>query len=258
MKIGICSSNAEHIKLCKAVGYDFIEVNNTKIFGMSDSEFAELLEIKEKSSEGFFYACNGLVPGDIRLTGEGVDYEAIRSFSRESFKRLNELEVKMLVFGSSKAKNVPEGFPFDEAMKQLVKIISVFADEAKPYGMKICIEPLNRSECNIINTAGESVGLAKLADLLSVGGHVDYFHMTENGEDMQSLIPLAKDIFHTHIASPVTRTVMSFEDGADYASFFKALRDGGYDRTVSFEGRGGKSEEELREMLEYLRKLSDA
>ncbi len=258
MRIGVCCTDADRIRLIRDTGFDFVEVNNTNVYRMSDGEFARLLEVRRESPKGFFYSCNGLVPPDIRLTGEGVDYEMIRGFSRESFKKLDRLGVKMLVFGSSKAKNVPEGFPFDEAMKQLVRIISIFSEEAKPYGMSVCIEPLNRSECNIINTAEESVALARMVADASVGGHVDYFHMTENGEDMQSLALLAGEIFHTHIASPGARTLPLRDDGADYVSFFAALRAGGYDKTVAFEGRGGKSGEELSAMLGFLRELSNA
>ncbi len=255
MKIGACKTNPEEIKLIHDIGYDFVEVSNTKVFSMNGGEFERLLSLKNKLREGFFHSANSLVPGDVRLTGYDVDFEKIRNFAKESFRRLSLLGVKVLVFGSSNAKNVPAGFSFDVATEQLVSVVSIFAEEASVYGMSVCIEPLNRNECNIINTAKEAIYLARKTGKKNVGGHVDYFHMTENGEDISSLASYAGELIHVHIASPGERTVVLPTDGVDYSLFFSSLRKGGYDKTVSFEGRGGKDEKELRCMLEYMRTL---
>ncbi len=255
MKIGICTTDAERIKQAHSIGYDFVEVNNTRINSMSDEEFNSLLDLKKTCRNGFFYAANGLVPSEIRLTGPDVDYDKIRAFSAKSFARLSLLGIRVIVFGSSKSKEVPGGFSFDEAMKQLVEVTRIFAEEASKYEISVCIEPLNCSECNIINTAEEAIALADAANMPNVYGHVDYYHMMQNGERMSSLLPLASRIIHAHIASPIKRAVVAYDDGADYFSFFKFLREGGYDKTVSYEGKGIYDEKILGDMLEYLRSL---
>ncbi len=253
MKIGFCCSDARRIQTLHDLGYDFVEVNNNKIASMTDAQFAELLALKNMYHTDFFYACNGLVPGDIRLTGPFVDYDRIEDFSRKSFERLHMLGVQMLVFGSSKAKEVPPGFSFDEAMEQLTRVTSIFADIAATYGMRVCIEPLRYAECNIINTVEESIELAKRVGKHNVGAHVDFYHWSQNGEDIHRLPSLAPAIIHAHIASPTDRCVTVREE-ADYASFFCALRKGGYDATVSYEGSSG-TEEEARAMLMQLKQM---
>lgn len=255
MKIGLCESRVKEIRQAYEVGFDFIEISNWAVYTMDEERFAATLALKNELPEGFMYACNGLVPPDFRLTGPDVNFDEIRKFAKESFAKLAKLGIKVLVFGSSKAKIVPEGFDFDEAMAQLVKVTQIFSEEAEKNGQRVCIEPLRTEECNIINTAEDSVGLAKATGCANVGGHVDYYHLMQNGEKMSKLEGLAKDIMHTHIASPCKRAIPTPDDGADYKQFFDYLRKGGYDATVSYEGGGDRSPENLKALCEYLKTL---
>ena len=255
MKIGLCESRAKEIRQAYEVGFDFIEISNWAVYTMDDQKYNEIVQLTKELPEGFIYACNGLVPPEFRLTGPDVNYEEIKDFAEKSFAKLAKLGVKMLVFGSSKAKIVPEGFDFNEAMAQLVKVTQIFAEAAAKNGQRVCIEPLRTEECNIINTAEDSVKLAKDTGCANVGGHVDYYHLMQNGEKMSKLEGLAKDILHTHIASPCKRVIPTCDDGADYKQFFDYLRKGGYDATVSFEGGGNRTPENLKALCDYLRSL---
>ena len=255
MKIGLCESRVKEIKQAYEIGFDYVEVSNWAVYTMDDEKYADMLAIKEELPESFMYACNGLVPPDFRLTGPDVNFDEIKKFAEASFAKLAKLGVKMLVFGSSKAKIVPEGFDFDVDMNQLIKVTQIFGEVAAKNGQRVCIEPLRTEECNIINTAEDSVKLAKDTNLDNVGGHVDYYHLMQNGEKMSKLEGLAKDIVHTHIASPCKRIIPTADDGADYKQFFDYLRKGGYDATVSFEGGGNKTPENLKALCEYLKSL---
>lgn len=256
MKIGICNGNLSLYETLISLGYDFVEVNNTYIHGLSEDEFASLKAFAD-AHPGFIYSCNCLIPGDLRLTGPDVDFEKIRKFCLESFSRMNDLGVKMLVFGSSKAKTVPEGFPMEKAWQQLVEVTRLFAEIADSFNMRVCIEPLRYAECNIINTAYDSAKLVELTDRPNVGAHVDFYHMMQNGEKLSCLKELGSKLIHTHVASPVKRSAPTFDDGADYASFFRFMRNGGYDGTVSFEGGISENPADLKAMLEYLRSCAE-
>ena len=255
MKIGLCESKLETIKLAYEIGFDFIEISNWEVYKMEDDKYNALIELTKELPEGYIYACNGLVPPDFRLTGPDVSFEEIEKFADKSFAKLAKLGVKMLVFGSSKAKVVPEGFDFNEAMEQLVKVTQIFARAAEKNGQRVCIEPLRTEECNIINTVEDSVELAKRSGCDNVGAHTDYYHLRQNGEKTSKLEALAKDIIHTHIASPCKRVLPVCDDGADYKQFFNYLRKGGYDATMSYEGGGTKTAETLKETCEFLKSL---
>ncbi len=254
MKIGFCSCDVKQMELLLSLGYDFVEVNNGYIYSLPEEDLSHF-EKFSTDHPGFIYSCNCLIPGDLRLTGPDVDFDKIRSFCEGSFYRLARLGVKMLVFGSSKAKEVPDGFPREKAMEQLVDCVRLFSEIADRQGMRVCIEPLRRAECNIINTAQEAHELAILANRPNVGSHVDFYHMMQNGEKLSCLKDIAKDIIHIHIASPVERAMPTYDDGADYGFFFNMLREGGYDGTVALEGRGSNDPAELKTMLEYLKGL---
>lgn len=253
MKIGICTG-VENMEKAIAAGADYIEIGNMKISSLSEEEFEKAVAIAD-AHPGFALCTNGLVPGDIRLTGPDVDYDKIREFSEMSFARLARLGVKILVFGSSKAKIVPEGFSFDEAWDQLVKVTRIFSDVAAKHGQTVVIEPLRHEECNIINPVTDSVKLAQLANRENVKAHVDFYHLMQNGEKLSELAPCVPFLGHVHIASPVKRTAPTFDDGADYRAFFKVLRDGGYDATVSYEGKGVTDPDELRTLVSFLKSL---
>jgi len=253
MKIGICTL-VENMQKVLDAGFDFIEVNNSRYGTQSDEDFEKAYAIAAEHP-GVALASNGLVPGDIRLTGPDVDYDAIRAFCEKSFARLARLGVKILVFGSSKAKIVPEGFSFDEAWEQLVNCVRIFSEVAAKHGQTVVIEPLRYDECNIINTVEDSVKLAKLADRENVKAHVDFFHLMQNGETLSQLAPLVKELGHVHIASPIKRSAPAFDDGANYHAFFETLRAGGFDGTISYEGKGVSDPEELKTLVSFLRSL---
>ncbi len=252
MKIGVCTS-IENMQRAIAAGADFIEICNKDLAAISEEAFEKLAALVTRP--GFPYCSNGLVPPEIRLTGPGVDYDALREYSERSFARTASLGVKTMVFGSAKAKVVPEGFSFDEAWDQLVKVTRIFADVAAKHGQIVVIEPLRREECNIINEVSESVKLAQLSDRENVKAHVDFYHMMQNGEKLSDLAQYVPFLGHVHIASPVKRTVPTFDDGANYKAFFDTLRAGGYDGTVSFEGKGLREPGALETLIPFLKSL---
>ena len=255
MRIGICASDVDHILMAYEAGYDFVEVNNTSAV-MDDARYPALLELKNSLPEGFMYSCNVLLPSTMRVTGPDVDLDAVRAFCEKSFARLDSLGVKMIVFGSSAAKKVPEGFSMETAMDQLVDAVRMFSEIAAKYSQRVCIEPLRYSECNIINTAEESIELTRRTDRANVGAHVDYFHLMQNGEKLAKLTEMAPLIIHTHIASPCLRSMPTYDDGADYTFFFEALRRGGYSDTVAFEGTAEWDANVLSTTCEYIRSVS--
>ena len=255
MKIGICASNVENILLARKVGFEFVEIHCVGSV-MNDEKYPPMLELSRTLPENFMYSCNCLIPSELRLTGADVDFDKIRKYAAKCTERLASLGVQMLVFGSSAAKRVPDGFAREDAMEQLAEAMRIFSDEAKKYGQRICIEPLRYCECNIINKFEESVELMKMTDRENVGAHVDYFHHMQNGEPIDLLEDGAKYIIHTHIASPQDRTAPDRDDGADYKIFFDTLRRAGYFDTVSFEGNCEWSESALTKMYEYLREVA--
>ena len=76
--------------------------------------------------------------------GSGLDFVEISNWT---VAKMDDATFNELLALKS---TLPEGFDFDEAMEQLVKVTRIFADVAKKHGQKVCIEPLRTAECNII------------------------------------------------------------------------------------------------------------
>lgn len=202
---------------------------------MSDREFAAFLA-RVKAGKVVPLCANCLVPGDLRLTGPEVDFDKIRAHAAAVFARLAEIGVKTVVFGSGKAKEVPDGFPMERAWEQLYRVAEIFADEAEKHGQTVVIEGLRKCEVNIVNTIEDVAGYVHHVNRPNVKMLADFFHMAQNGEDFAVIRKYGKDFAHFHIATPDKREMPT----AEYADFvgkcMNALKEIGYEGTISYEG----------------------
>lgn len=220
-------------------GFDYIELPLAEMTALSDADFNSLLERVGKSGIKC-EVCNNLFPSSIRLTGKNVDEKVITCYLERALFRAHRLGAEVVVFGSGGAKNVPDGFPFDEAYKQVVRETKLVASIARKYGITIVIEPIRKPECNIINTYSEGVALAEKAGEPNVLVLVDFYHLTWEKEDPADLVKGGKWLRHIHFANPNLssekgRIYPEDESEFDYAPFRSALREIGYNGRMSIE-----------------------
>lgn len=242
MKFGVCgyltAKNADGtefdlIAAAKAVGYDYIEMPLSTIAALNEADFAEL---KAKVAGGGLpvEACNVFFPRTLRLTGPEVDWQQVSAYLELALGRAGQLGAKVVVFGSGGSRQVPEGFPLEEAWLQLVKLLRMAEPVAAKNGIEIVIEPLNAKETNIIHTGSEGFALAKLVDRPHIRLLLDLFHMALMKEDCGIAITARDYIRHAHFAKPEGRCYPS-EMEAEFLAFFGALKQAGYDERVSIE-----------------------
>ena len=108
----------------------------------------------------------------------------------------------MIVFGSSAAKNVPEGFPYDRAWEQIVQAMRIAAPIAAQHGITIVIEPLNQKEANIVLTGAEGLKLGPRDRPASVQLQIDYYHMALENESPDILLEAHGQQSGTPISRP--------------------------------------------------------
>ncbi len=237
MKFGVCVGldNRERVKIAAECGYDYIECG----FQMFANATEEQLIEWEKTSEEFGIGCeavNCFLPGSLSVTGENVDYDALKEFVSRGMKNCARMGVKIVVFGSSGARNIPEGFSYAKGFWQMGYFLREIASpEAEKYGITVVTEPLRKAESNMINTVKEGVMLAVLAGKDNIKGLADLFHMEQCGDTAEDVRALSGSIVHGHISNPVgvngrKRIYPASADEFDYKSFVDALRDGGCER----------------------------
>ena len=91
-------------------GFDYIDLPVAEMMALSDGEFLNLRR-HVKESGITCRGCNNFVPSSFRLTGNVSPLQNIKEYLERSLDRVAELGAGLVCFGSSGARNVPDGFP---------------------------------------------------------------------------------------------------------------------------------------------------
>ncbi len=244
IKIGCCANmvakepgglGIEIIDNIDIMRYDYIELSLSHVAGMDEDEFSVLLE-KISSSRIPCEACNNFFPKNIRLTGDKADLKVTLSYVEHALSRAARLGASIVVFGSSEAKNVPDGFSGEKAWDQIVKLLKEIDEIAGRYGITIVIEALNRIESNLINTVKEGYNLVKDVNRSNIRLLIDYYHMMVEKEDLRIIIEAGEYIKHVHIARLLGRSYLLTGNECNYNTFFYNLKKIKYEGRISIEG----------------------
>lgn len=256
MKFGHCSqiATAQHFFPKHA---DFIEVNAMEVKGMDTAALKQAQRIIDDNGlQPYSTSC--LFPATLRLTGEGVDFAYIRAYCDELFDSLAQLGVRVIVFGSGKAKHIPDGFPKARAMDQLYQLGEILADEAAKRNQLVAVEALSFNEVNILNTIREAAAYVRAVNRDHYKLMVDFYHH-DNNQELFSDLADAKDLLiHAHFASPKTRSVLQTEQDWQFLdTYLRYLQSIGYTGNFSFEGHSN-SDDEISAMFAQLKKIYPA
>lgn len=230
--VGRCTP-VNHLAATKQAGFAFFEIGVQRYARLSDTEFAALRkEVKQLGVK--VPVSNSFVPSDIKLVGPEANLDIQNAYITVALSRAKQLGVKTVVFGSGGARKLPDGFPRDQALYQLIDFGRRAAAEAKKHGITIAVEPLNRGETNIFNTAAEALDYVAAVDRPNFALMVDYYHMLKENEGFDVILRAGKRLKHVHIAAP-DRSFPRTPDEANYAMLFETLRKIGYRGGVSVE-----------------------
>jgi len=235
MQIGFCTDPATLATLPARPECDFIEghVVNFLAPESPDTEFAPRAAALRAC--GFpMPAANVLLPGTLKCSGPDIDYARLDRYAHTVFRRAKEIGMTMIVFGSAGARMVPAGFPLAKGFDQYVDILRQFAPLAEENGVTIVVEPLNRGECNLVNTVREGAEAVRRANHRAVQLLVDLFHMLRNGESPDDIVKVGPLIQHAHLAENKDRAAPGV-NGEDFRPFLRALRKAGYNRRLALE-----------------------
>ena len=265
MRIGCCTNmlgraddavGAWAIEEIAAGGYEYLELPVVETMRLSAPDFTSLK--KRVTDSGLACeVCNNLFPAGLALTGPSVKEMEVRDYFLGALDRISGLGAGLVVFGSGAARMVPAGFSPGDAHDQLALLLQKIAAEAEPRGITIVIEPLNRGECNIINSALEGFSLMKSAGRQNVRLLVDYFHMGLESEDMASILEADGAILHAHISNPEGRVFPAFGDGVDYTAFTGNLKRIGYSGRLSVEAYSTDFSRDGTKAYRYMKELTE-
>jgi sugar phosphate isomerase/epimerase len=240
-KFGIVTS-IDHSATVKAAGWDFVEelVQQYLQAAVPDADWAGPHRLARAVLP--VPASNALLPPDLKVCGPGADPAQLRDYVTTIFRRAELVGMKMIVFGSGAARTVPNGFDRERARRQILDFVGIAADLAGRHGVTLVAEPLNRGECNIINSVAEALGYVKELNHPNFQCLVDSYHLWLEDEPLENVRAAMPWVRHVHLADTEAR-VPSGESGKhDYVSFFRVLKQAGYDRMIAVESPGFSTE----------------
>lgn len=235
MQIGFCTDPATLATLPTRPECDFIEghVVNFMIPEASDAEFAPRAAAL-KACGYPMPAANVLLPPTLKCSGPDLDYARLDRYAQTVFRRCREMGMTLIVFGSAGARMAPEGFSLAKAFEQYVDILKQFGPLAEENGVTIVVEPLNRGECNVVNTVIEGAEAVRRANTPAVKLLVDLFHMLRNDESPDDIVKVGPLIRHAHLAEKKERAAPGVNQ-EDFRPFLRALRRTGYNARLTLE-----------------------
>ena len=237
MKIGACSP-LERIELLEGLGYEQIELGVAYFATLDDAGVQEVKNMFE-GRKLVVRSCNCMFPGTITPLHKDEGLVEARAYLANVMPKLKEIGVTTAVFGSGGYRRMPEDIP-EEKRHQLIRdLLVVMEEEARKSGVTIVIEPLNRKETNVLNTTKESMEYIRELELPNLKLLVDLYHFYCEDEPIDRIYEYGPYIKHVHIAEPTRRDFLREGDEYDYAPFFKALHEVGYDGAVMLEGGQG-------------------
>ena len=251
VQVGYCSA-LKNIDAAKAAGFDYVELGTSELAALSDDEYEKAVtHIKQVGLP--VPVTNLFLPAALKVTGPQIDRDQQMAYVKRAFARLSRLGTEIVVFGSGGARRVPEGFPKEDAFKQLVEFGRRIAPEARAHGITVAIEPLRREETNIINSAAEGLELVKAINDPNFQLMVDFYHLASEKEDPEIIVRAREHIRHLHMANPQGRVFPLKWDEYDYAPFFASLRKIGYEKRISVEASARDFSNEAPQSIALLR-----
>ncbi len=213
-------------------GYDGIDMFTDE---KTESEMKILKELLDRHGLGV-----GMMVS-ITMAGKGVDFasadESIRQKSVQTYcaeiQKASIFAPCAMPIGFIRGK-LEKGRSLEDYLARLAVSVRELTAFAKPLGVKLCIEPINRYEVDTLFSVPEVVEFIREYQLTDTYILADLFHMNIEdaniGESLRMAGPL---IGHMHV--PDSNRDAPGMGHIDYHEVMRALRDVGYDGYLSSE-----------------------
>ncbi|MDR3709054.1 MAG: sugar phosphate isomerase/epimerase [Capsulimonadaceae bacterium] len=236
MRFGVCEG-IHNLSIVADAGYDYVEFSVSGHL-MPEKPEREVLPALAKALNAAAIraeAFNCFLPGDLRVTGDGVDPARQAAYVRSALKRAAALGGKTVVFGSGAARNVPDGFDRSVAHRQIREFLARTADVAAANDIVIAIEPLHSGVCNIITGVAEAVEIAGQINHPAVQVLSDLFHVTHDSQSFEETASAGGQLRHVHISTPTTGKNPAAAELPVLTDYFRAIRKAGSVPRISLE-----------------------
>ena len=232
--IGICTDFVNLPEVAR-LGFDYVELSLVAVATLGEAEFAELAEWMEAAGI-HVYACRDMLPGDLPVTGPGVSATALHGYLKRAFGRARRLGAKVIALDAAQSRGVSKDGDFPFAWRQLGNFLRLCQGHARECGVTVCLEPLRKADCSLMNLVSEATLIAGLLQLSNIAVAAHWGHMSMASEPMDALWRAAPLLRHVHLENALTRRLPAPGDGEDYARMLSPLNVMGYAGGISLCG----------------------
>ncbi|HPG37842.1 MAG TPA: sugar phosphate isomerase/epimerase family protein [bacterium] len=142
---------------------------------------------------------------------------------------------EVMVFGSPKQRST-QGIPVAEAKKYFAEGLSLAATYAQQNNVKILIEPLDKSQSDVVNTLAEALQIVKIVDHPAVQLMFDFHNTPDETQPCDELVNRFLDyIFHVHVQEMDGKHLRNGNKVDEFIKTFQILKNRNYSRWISVE-----------------------
>jgi len=236
MKLGVCADPQFGPAIADA-GFSFLELHvqrHLRTLDDDDAFHSELARIQRAPIPALVANC--FVPGELKITGPEADMAELGEYAKTALARAQRAGIHTIVFGSGGARRIPEGYDRGQAWQQLVNWGKMIGPIAATHHVMVVVEPLNKRECNVLTTVGETGRYVMEVDHPHFRLLVDAYHWSRDHDSFDAIVQYGPLLRHVHIATTASRLPPGFEP-CDFTDFVRALKRSGYDGSISIEAK---------------------
>ena len=231
----------EQAGLVRAMGYDYVEETVPRLIGGAQAAPDEPWTgaTRARAAALPVTAANMLVPASLKITGpEPAAPERLRAHMARVTDRAAQCGIRTLVFGSGAARRMPDDFDPKQARRQILEFIRMAVPFCARYQIMLVCEPLNRGDCNLINSVQEAMSYVFEVDHPNFQCLVDSYHFWLEDEPIEHVRDAMPWMRHVHVADREGRVPPGLSGRSDYRPLFAELKRGHYDGTITLETIG--------------------
>ncbi len=242
----------DRIICSKEYGFDAVEIWGE---GLAD-RLEEVKKIIKKHDVEVSAVCSGFRGNLLGATKE------VRILAFEDMKALltmaGELGAQGMIMAPQKPC-VPSMEPyktsFEMEMEMFIEFMGRLSDHAIKAGTHVLIEPVNRYETHLFNRVDQAVDICKKVGSEGLKIIADTYHMNiEETNIAETFEKFGEYIYHVHLVD--SNRFLPGQGHTDFAAIFKALKETGYDKSLSFECFAeGEAATAVRECVKLLNEL---
>ncbi|HPD47207.1 MAG TPA: sugar phosphate isomerase/epimerase family protein [Anaerohalosphaeraceae bacterium] len=157
------------------------------------------------------------------------------AYLRDLIDFCGDLGGTAMIFGSPKQRSTA-GISVDEAKKYFAEGLAAVADQAQGRGVVIMIEPLDKSQTDVVNVTSEAVEMVKQINHPAIQTMFDFHNTVDETEPFDVVIrTYYPNIRHVHVQEMDGKYLGTGDGRTAFVKAFQTLKELEYDKWVSLE-----------------------